>query len=157
VQIHVYEITLHQIGISRRGASQIKMAEIFAAFAQEDAERNVAVLVVTAKRYVLQAIQEFGPAIRIAEVPVVFVIGQLRKAGAGWGQVDCTRVAVSVVSGFRAEAGTPAPSTNKPASRAILARLACRGEQPGILKTKRANRTISSASFPWLPWWFWAA
>src|SRR5580704_3917987 len=70
VQIHVYEIALHQIGISRRGASQIKMAEIFAAIAQEDAEGNVVVLVVTAKRYVLQVVQEFGPAIRIAEVPV---------------------------------------------------------------------------------------
>ena len=64
------------------------MAEIFSAIARENAEGNVVVLVVTAKRYVLQAIQKFGPAIRIAEISVVFVIGQLRK---GWGGFRASR------------------------------------------------------------------
>src|SRR6202030_751637 len=102
MQVHMQKVTLHQIGISRRAASQIWMAEIFATIPCEDAQREVIVLVVTSKRDKLQAVQELSPAIRIAEIPVVFVIRQLRK-GRGW--AGATRLhgsrGVRGIRGFR--------------------------------------------------------
>ncbi len=65
------------------------MAVIIATISREYAEGKVVVLVVTAKGNKLYAVQEFGSAIGIAEIPVVFVIRQLRKC---WGWARASRL-----------------------------------------------------------------
>jgi hypothetical protein len=80
-------VTLHQIGVSVSRTRQLLNIEIFATIPSEYAKGKVIVLVVTAKGDKLQAVQDFGSTIRIAEMSIVFVIRQLRK---GWGWVGAT-------------------------------------------------------------------
>jgi hypothetical protein len=89
VQIQMQKVALHQVGVSMSRTRQLLNIEIFAAVPSEYAERKVIVLVVPAKRDKLQTVQEFGSTIRIAEIPIVFVIRQLRK---GRGLAGATRL-----------------------------------------------------------------
>src|SRR6266850_8209948 len=87
VQVKVAVVALHEVSTPLRAASPGVLAEILPSVATDNAERQIVVFVSVPQRDELQPVNEFGPAVRIAEVPVVLVVGQRRKIGGHLGAI----------------------------------------------------------------------
>src|SRR5260370_39793002 len=76
-------VTLQRICVSGRPASPVVIAEKFATLSNPCAKGEVIILVLTMKRDVLQAVEKFGPTLRIREISIVFLKSHCRKRWTG--------------------------------------------------------------------------
>src|ERR1700751_3014736 len=75
VQVKVAVVTLHQVSVPLRTASPCVLAEILPAVSTDNAERQIVVFISASQGNELHSVKEFGPAVGIAEIPVVLVVG----------------------------------------------------------------------------------